>query len=151
MGIFQPTQPLTKLCILQPYLVRKFKICDTCGVNNLHGMPAIFGGLLSVLIAGIATPEQYDQFNIDRDDLDKSSLHEIFPQDGWKGGWTAGKQAIMQLAAMVVTLVIAVVGGLITGLSAVCLYIFTSLFTIPFPFPISSFYFCLFLFFCLIL
>ena len=145
MGIFQPTQPLTKLCILQPYLVRKFKISDTCGVNNLHGMPAIFGGLLSVLIAGIATPEQYDQFNIDRDDLDKSSLHEIFPQDGWKGGWTAGKQAIMQLAAMVVTLVIAVVGGLITGLSAFVytsshpclLYLFPSLFLLS---TFASFY-----------
>jgi len=100
---------------ISPYLVKKFKICDTCGVNNLHGMPAIIGGLLSVLMAAMATPEQYDQYNIDGDDPEKSSLHEIFPQEGWTGGWTAGKQAGMQLAAMVVTLVFAVVGGFLTG------------------------------------
>jgi len=101
---------------ISPYLVTKFKITDTCGVNNLHGMPAILGGLLSVLMAGIASKEQYDQFNIDGDDPDKSSLQEIFPQEGWgEDGWTPGKQAGVQLAAMLVTLVFAVVGGLLTG------------------------------------
>lgn len=101
---------------ISPYLVRKLKITDTCGVNNLHGMPAILGGLLSVLMAGIASKDQYDQFNIDGDDPDKSSLQEIFPQEGWgEDGWSSGKQAGMQLAAMLVTLVFALVGGLLTG------------------------------------
>eukprot|EP00092_Neocalanus_flemingeri_P108432 GFUD01139254.1.p1 GENE.GFUD01139254.1~~GFUD01139254.1.p1 ORF type:complete len:531 (+),score=139.87 GFUD01139254.1:95-1687(+) len=103
---------------ISPYLVRKFKITDTCGVNNLHGMPAIFGGLLSVLMAAIATKDQYDQYNIDGDDPAKSSLQEIFPQskrDWGEDGWSPGKQAGAQMAAMVVTLVIAVVGGLLTG------------------------------------
>ena len=113
MDVLEPAHLLT-LPILQPYLVRKFKITDTCGVNNLHGMPAIFGGLLSVLMAGIATKDQYDQYNIDGDDPDKSSLQEIFPEIG-KNGWTAGTQAGMQMAAMVVTLVIAVAGGFLTG------------------------------------
>ena len=81
-------------------------------------MPAILGGLLSVLMAGIASKDQYDQFNIDGDDPDKSSLQEIFPQEGWgEDGWSSGKQAGMQLAAMLVTLVFALVGGLLTGLT----------------------------------
>ena len=111
--------------MLQPCLVRKFKITDTCGVNNLHGMPAILGGLLSVLMAGIASKDQYDQFNIDGDDPDKSSLQEIFPQEGWgEDGWSSGKQAGMQLAAMLVTLVFALVGGLLTGLTGLNFQIF---------------------------
>ena len=94
---------------------RKLKITDTCGVNNLHGMPAILGGLLSVLMAGIATKDQYDQFNIDREDNQRSSLVEIFPEMK-SDDWTGGTQAGMQLAAMVVTLVFAVVGGFLTGM-----------------------------------
>jgi hypothetical protein len=31
------------LCLLQPYLRDKWKICDSCGVNNLHGMPSLLG------------------------------------------------------------------------------------------------------------
>ena len=96
--------------------MRKFKICDTCGVNNLHGMPAIFGGLLSVLMAGIASKDQYDQFNKDYKDPSKSSLYEIFPAFGEEGlDWTAGKQAGAQFSAILVTLAIAIVGGVLTG------------------------------------
>ena len=90
------------------------KITDTCGVNNLHGMPAILGGLLSVLLTGIATKEEYDRYNIDRDDPDKSGLVEIFPERKSED-WTGGTQAGRQLAAMVVTLVNAIVGGFLTG------------------------------------
>ena len=68
--------------MFQPWLVEKLKITDTCGVHNLHGMPAVMGGLLSVLLAGIASDTEYDQYN----DLDSpgatSSLTEIFPPSG---------------------------------------------------------------------
>merc|ERR1719158_432078 len=100
---------------ISAYVVRKFKITDTCGVNNLHGMPAILGGLLSVLMAGIATKDEYDQYNIDRDDPDKSSLVEIFPERKSED-WTGGTQAGRQLAAIVVTMVFAIVGGFLTGI-----------------------------------
>lgn len=36
-------------------------IHDTCGVHNLHGLPGLFGGLLSVLLAGIATKTKYNE------------------------------------------------------------------------------------------
>lgn len=35
---------------LQPLLESKFKIVDTCGVHNLHGMPGLLGGLSAFLI-----------------------------------------------------------------------------------------------------
>jgi len=128
---------------VSPYLAERWKIADTCGVNNLHGMPSILGGLISVIMAGIATYDMYDPYNsfLDQNNKDhydpaKSSLHEIFPRDGhsiwnetagqwswegdeefWgKGGWTAPKQAGRQFAAMVITMAFAVIGGLATGL-----------------------------------
>lgn len=32
---------------------------DTCGVNNLHGMPGIFSGILSIIFAALATKDAY--------------------------------------------------------------------------------------------
>ena len=128
---------------VSPYLADRWKIADTCGVNNLHGMPSVLGGLISVIMAGIASYDMYDPYNSFLDESGKhtydpaqSSLHEIFPRDGhsilnqttgqyywegdeefWgKGGWTAPKQAGRQFAAMVITMAFAVVGGLATGL-----------------------------------
>lgn len=42
-----------------PVLESKFKVQDTCGVHNLHGMPGVLGALLGVLVAGLATHEAY--------------------------------------------------------------------------------------------
>ena len=100
--------------------MRKFKITDTCGVHNLHGMPALLGGLLSILFAGISTRETYDQFNMNEAD-ENSSLVEIFPKMGAGSDWTAGRQAGAQFYAMVVTLLFALVGGLLTGTMMQCL------------------------------
>ena len=41
---------------VQPFLCEKLKIHDSCGVNNLHGMPSVMGGLLSVILAAMASP-----------------------------------------------------------------------------------------------
>jgi len=101
---------------ISPYLVRKFKITDTCGVHNLHGMPAILGGLISVLMAGISTKDEYDQYNIHKDDDLKSSLVEIFPKMDSEHQWTGATQAGAQIAAMAVTMVFALVGGFLTGI-----------------------------------
>ncbi len=40
---------------IQPALLARFKIVDTCGVHNLHGMPGVLGGLIAVLmVPGVA-------------------------------------------------------------------------------------------------
>jgi ammonium transporter Rh len=51
------------LCVLgyvfiQPALFARFKIVDTCGVHNLHGMPGLLGGLIAILaVPGVAVPQ----------------------------------------------------------------------------------------------
>lgn len=35
------------------------KLHDTCGVNNLHGIPGVISGLASVLVAFLACRENY--------------------------------------------------------------------------------------------
>merc|ERR1719219_228708 len=96
---------------ISPLLVSKLKITDTCGVHNLHGMPAVMGGLLSVLLAAAASPRKYDQFNSG----DLKSLHEIFPASE-QTDWSGNHQAWLQFAAMLVTMAFALVGGVLTGL-----------------------------------
>ena len=44
---------------LQPILNSKINLHDTCGVNNLHGMPGILGALAGAVAAGFATVEGY--------------------------------------------------------------------------------------------
>ncbi|KAL4715656.1 hypothetical protein ACJJTC_006235, partial [Scirpophaga incertulas] len=87
------------------YLTPKLEKCgvlDTCGVNNLHGMPGIFSGLLSVLFAALATSDQYGS----------DELNNVF--EGIKHGRSASNQALYQLIALASTFVIALVGGAIT-------------------------------------
>jgi len=98
---------------VQPVLLEKLKIHDSCGVNNLHGMPGLFGGLLSVLMAGIASSDVYDKFSENQKD---KSLIEIFPALAEGKGGTPGTQALAQFLALLLTLGFAIVGGIITGL-----------------------------------
>ena len=86
----------------------------------------LFGGLLSVLMAGIASPDSYDKFSHGMEDkrwvgactqiysdFILFSLTEIFP--ALAEGGTAAGQALSQLLAIIVTLAFAIVGGLVTG------------------------------------
>ncbi|GBL73139.1 Ammonium transporter Rh type B [Araneus ventricosus] len=45
--------------VATPYLAKHMKIHDTCGVNNLHGMPGILAGLVSAIVAAMASEENY--------------------------------------------------------------------------------------------
>lgn len=53
------TRDFLLFSLLQPVLESKFKIQDTCGVHNLHGMPGVLGALLGALVAWLATHEAY--------------------------------------------------------------------------------------------
>jgi len=75
---------------LTPYLFKTIGLHDTCGINNLHGMP----GILSAIVGIIATTSNSAQVN-------KFSNN--------------GSQPAIQLAALGITLGIALIGGLITA------------------------------------
>jgi len=98
---------------VSPWLSKRLHIHDTCGVHNLHGMPGVFGSLISCIVVAFASIAEYGD-----------SLSAIMPRfeklDNDKEGYgeadIASKQAVYQLLALVVTILIAVVGGSITGM-----------------------------------
>jgi len=101
VGMVAGTVSVLGFHYITPLLSHKLRIHDTCGVNNLHGMPGIISGLGGILAAGLATPETYGD-----------GLLKVFSVEGRTVGQLAGYQA----AALGVSLGFAVVGGLITGL-----------------------------------
>uniref|UniRef100_A0A8C5R352 Rh family B glycoprotein n=1 Tax=Leptobrachium leishanense TaxID=445787 RepID=A0A8C5R352_9ANUR len=89
--------------LLSPVLDSKWKIQDTCGVHNLHGMPGVLGALVGVIVAAAATADIYGD-----------GMEDVFPllADGTR---TANSQAVYQLLALLVALSFAIVGGIIVG------------------------------------
>eukprot|EP00164_Ancoracysta_twista_P001399 GFYU01001822.1.p1 GENE.GFYU01001822.1~~GFYU01001822.1.p1 ORF type:complete len:531 (-),score=164.24 GFYU01001822.1:120-1712(-) len=90
---------------VSPWLQRSFGLHDTCGVNNLHGMPGFLGGISGAISAATATSSEYG-----------SEVWKIFPARNPHGdNRSAQEQAGYQLVALICTLGIATVGGIITG------------------------------------
>lgn len=44
--------------VVQPRLQARFRLVDTCGVHNLHGMPGLLGGLVAVFVVPGAAAAQ---------------------------------------------------------------------------------------------
>lgn len=86
---------------ITPFLSKRLGIHDTCGVNNLHGLPGIMSGIGGIICASIATPALYGD-----------SLSRQFPNRIDK---SAAEQAAFQTAALVSSIVVAILGGFITG------------------------------------
>ena len=79
----------------QPYLERKIGLYDTCGVNNLHGIPGIFGSLISCVFC-------------------------VTSYETWMP-WPKDQIGLYQLASLASTLGMALVTGFLTGY--VCKYV----------------------------
>ena len=74
-------------------------------------MPGLLGAIISVIMAGIASPASYDKFSAALPETEKS-MTEIFLA-------VPGQQAVNQLLALLTTLALAIFGGLVTGLDSV--------------------------------
>jgi ammonium transporter Rh len=101
---------------ITPWMSKKLHTHDTCGVHNLHGMPAVIGAILSCVMAGLATKEAYG----DSDEGLRDVYPALFDHDDGHGhivkGITEGKQAVNQLIAAAITFIVAITGGGLTGL-----------------------------------
>lgn len=45
--------------VFQPFLEKKLKIQDTCGIHNLHAMPGVIGGIVGAISAAAASEPVY--------------------------------------------------------------------------------------------
>lgn len=88
-------------CSIQGALQSRLGLEDTCGVNNLHGMPSILGALIGVAYTRVATLEDYGE-----------QLSELM---GARPERSANEQAMKQLLYLASTLVFSSVTGYISG------------------------------------
>lgn len=44
---------------MQPFLKKRLKIHDTCGVHNLHGMPGLLAAVAGAIASAVANEKTY--------------------------------------------------------------------------------------------
>ncbi|XP_041836713.1 rh50-like protein [Melanotaenia boesemani] len=109
---------------LTPFLAKRMRIQDQCGIHNLHGLPGLISataGICAILLATEETygPSMYQIFSHrapPEGDPKLLELQKLIP--GLKPGLgrTAQEQALYQAAAVFATIAASTVGGLLTGL-----------------------------------
>jgi len=75
---------------------------DTCGVNNLHGMPSIVGAVAGIIAVALADPDTYGR-----------QWSAVIIDGNFK---EPREQALQQLYYMLITLIISIGSGLLTGM-----------------------------------
>ena len=88
---------------LNAFCLEKINLHDTCGVQFLHGIPGVIGGLTAA----------FHFVNLQKD-YGETNFNLLMVQLGAPGR-SQSSQFGSQLGAIVCTLVIAIVSGLITG------------------------------------
>lgn len=105
--------------------LKRMNLHDTCGVNNLHGMPGLLSGIVGGIVAASASYETYNSrlyvfYNSRLPSINSTefatqnlSLIEDFKLGG--DGRSAVEQGGYQIAGLALTLALAIVGGALTG------------------------------------
>ncbi|KAK3605478.1 hypothetical protein CHS0354_001463 [Potamilus streckersoni] len=110
---------------IQPFLLKYLRIHDTCGVNNLHGMPGILAGVAGSIVAALASADVWGNSRFDvfpqmvppANTTELESLNSNSVTNYTAGlGRSAGEQGAYQIAALGVTLAMAIGSGIFTGL-----------------------------------
>lgn len=108
---------------LTPFLAKKLKIQDQCGINNLHGIPGVIsaiGGIVCILLSseenyGLSLYETFPYRSPQVNDLKLQELLHNFPALKAGFGRSASDQALYQAAALGVTFATSLIGGCLTG------------------------------------
>ncbi|XP_063709670.1 ammonium transporter Rh type A [Culicoides brevitarsis] len=118
IGIISGVLSVVGYVYITPFLFSKLRLADTCGVNNLHGMPAVLSAIFSAIYAASATKETYGNQLIDIFPAMKQVGNNTEELEYVIGGYnrTSTQQGTYQLIGIVVTICIAVAGGVISGL-----------------------------------
>jgi ammonium transporter Rh len=90
-----------------------FHVHDTCGVQNLHGIPGFLGGILSAIVIA-----SYNGQSVN--DIYRPYLP--FAQQINVNGRTYTQQAAIQVAGTFMSLGIGAFSGIIAGIIITCIY-----------------------------
>lgn len=93
---------------VQPYLESSIGFSDTCGINNLHGMPSILGAIAGVIAIASISVSDYPP-------LERLAEAESYLPRVKDGDRSPSDQALTQLGFTGITLLISFFGGAIAG------------------------------------
>lgn len=97
---------------LQKIVEKNLGIHDTCGILNLHGMPAIIGGVCGAIAAAAFNEQSFNGM---------SELDKIYPAVA-SGGRSFGNQGLYQILYLAISVAVAVVSGTVVGLFVQVVY-----------------------------
>ncbi|XP_045594007.1 ammonium transporter Rh type A [Procambarus clarkii] len=124
IGMIAGTLSVVGYMYLTPFLASRLRIHDTCGVNNLHGMPGILAGIIGCIVAAMASeatygPSLYEIFPARAPPAGTPELDQLrayLPDLEGGSGISAAAQATNQILALIITMVISLAGGIASGL-----------------------------------
>jgi len=97
---------------IQPFIERTLGVHDTCGVHNLHGMPAILAGVTSAIVIAYSGAPVTFQAHTSKEAY-AATYGGLVTEER-----PASVQASFQLLCVLVSFAFAVVGGLVSALVA---------------------------------